>query len=87
MRILVEPPPLSRCELCGGELRLKLIESANPAIGLDNELFVCVDCGREQLYAVSHHNPDPQGGLAAWRTCQALAVSSPSRVGAASRRG
>jgi hypothetical protein len=56
MRILVEPPPSSRCELCGGELRLKLIELANPVIGLDNELFVCVICDREQLYAVSHHN-------------------------------
>jgi uncharacterized protein with PIN domain len=56
MRVLVEPPPSSRCEFCGGELRLKLIESANPAIGLDNELFVCVYCEREQLYPVSHHN-------------------------------
>jgi hypothetical protein len=56
MRILVEPPPSSCCKLCSGELRLKLIESANPAIGLDNEWFVCENCGREQLYAVSHHN-------------------------------
>jgi len=68
MRILVEPPPSSRCELCGGELRLKLIELANPVIGLDNELFVCVKCGHEQSCAVSHnhharhdHNmPDPK---------------------------
>jgi hypothetical protein len=56
MRVLVEPPPSSRCEFCGGELRLKLIEPANPAIGLDNELFVCVSCEREHLYPVSHHN-------------------------------
>jgi hypothetical protein len=56
MRILVEPPPSSCCEFCGGELRLKLIESANPAIGMDHELFVCVNCEREQLYLVSHHN-------------------------------
>ena len=56
MRILVEPPPSSRCELCRGELRLKLIESAHPAIGLDIELFVCENCDREQVYEVSHHN-------------------------------
>lgn len=56
MRILVEPPPSSRCGLCGGELRLKRIESSGPAIGLDRELSVCVDCDREQSYAVSHHN-------------------------------
>ena len=56
MRILVEPPPSARCELCYGELRLKLIESANPALDLDNEIFVCVNCDRAQLYAVSHHN-------------------------------
>ena len=62
MRILVEPPPSSCCEFCGGELRLKLIESANPNFDLDNEIFVCVNCGREQLYAVSHHNRT--GGLA-----------------------
>ena len=53
MRILVEPPPSSRCEFCDGELRLKLVEPANPAIGMDHELFVCVNCEREQLYAVS----------------------------------
>jgi hypothetical protein len=56
MRILVEPPPSSRCKLCCGELRLKLIESANPALDLDNEIFVCVICEREQSYTVSHHN-------------------------------
>jgi uncharacterized protein with PIN domain len=56
MRILVEPPPSSCCEFCGGELRLKQIEQANPAIGMDHELFVCVNCEREQLYLVSHHN-------------------------------
>jgi uncharacterized protein with PIN domain len=56
MRILVEPPPSARCERCCSELRLKLIESANPALVLDNEIFVCVNCDRAQLYAVSHHN-------------------------------
>ena len=70
MRTLVEPPPLSRCELCGGELRLKAIEPANreldePAnrtLNLDNEILVCVNCGHEQSNIVKHdHNmPAPK---------------------------
>ena len=53
MRALVQPPPSSRCELCGGELRFKLIEPANRVYGLDNEIFVCVNCGHEQMYVVA----------------------------------
>ena len=62
MRTLVEPPPSSRCHLCGGELRFKLIESANRSLDLDNEIFVCGKCGLEQSYTVSHHHnmPDPK---------------------------
>ena len=65
MRTLVEPPHSSRCELCGGELRLKQIESANRTLDLDNEIFICVKCDREQACIVSHnHNvrrvPDPK---------------------------
>ena len=65
MRPLVEPPPSSRCDLCGGELRLKHIESANRALDLDNEIFVCAKCGREQSCTVSHshtlrHMSDPK---------------------------
>jgi uncharacterized protein with PIN domain len=65
MRTLVEPPHSSRCELCGGELRLKQIESANRTLDLDNEIFVCVKCGHEQSKTVSHnhtarHMPDPK---------------------------
>jgi uncharacterized protein with PIN domain len=57
MRTLVEPPPSSRCDICGGELRLKQIESANRTLDLDNEIFVCVKCGREQACTVGHrHN-------------------------------
>ena len=29
MRTLVQPPPSSQCDLCGGELRLKKVELAN----------------------------------------------------------
>ena len=56
MRTLVEPPPSSRCDLCGGELRLKQIESANRTLDLDNEIFVCVKFGHEQSYTVSHNH-------------------------------
>jgi hypothetical protein len=65
MRTLVDPPFSSRCDLCGGELRLKQIELANRTLDLDNEIFVCVMCGREQSCTVSHnhnarHTPDPK---------------------------
>lgn len=65
MRTLVEPPPSSRCNVCGGELRLKQVESANRALDLDSEIFVCIKCGREQSCTVSRdrnvrHTPDPK---------------------------
>jgi hypothetical protein len=68
MRTLVQPPPSSRCELCGGELRLKRVESGNSTLDLDKEIFVCAKCGHEQSCTVSHnhqarhdHNmPDPK---------------------------
>jgi hypothetical protein len=59
MRTLVQPPPSSHCDLCDGELRLKLIESANRALDLDREIFVCVKCGREQSITVSHEHTAP----------------------------
>lgn len=59
MRTLVEPPPSSRCNLCGGELLFKLIESANHTLDLDNEIFVCVQCGREHSYIVRHDRRMP----------------------------
>ena len=55
MRTLVEPPPSSRCDKCGGELRLKLIEPANRTHDLDNQIFVCAKCGGGQLCTVSHN--------------------------------
>jgi uncharacterized protein with PIN domain len=54
MRTLVQPPPSSRCDLCGSELRLKQVDSANRTLDLDNEIFVCTKCGREQAYTVKH---------------------------------
>jgi hypothetical protein len=65
MRTMVEPPPSSRCKLCGGELRLKQIEVASRSLELDCEIFVCARCGREQSCTMSHnhtvrHMPDPK---------------------------
>jgi hypothetical protein len=65
MRTLVEPPPSSHCDVCGGELRLKQIESTDPTLDLDNEIFVCEKCSRETTYTVSHsqnarRTPDPK---------------------------
>jgi hypothetical protein len=37
-------------------LRLKQIESANHTLDLDNEVFVCIKCGREQLCTVTHNH-------------------------------
>ena len=62
MRTLIQPPPWSRCDLCGGQLRLKLIEPANRTLDLENEIFACANCGRERSYTVDHdHNrPHPK---------------------------
>ena len=62
MRALAEPPPSSRCNLCGGELLLKRIEVANRTLDLDNQIFVCANCGREESYIVArdHNTPHTQ---------------------------
>ena len=59
MRALMQPPPRSRCDLCGGELRLKMIEPASRMFGLENETFVCTNCERERSYTVSHDHNKP----------------------------
>jgi hypothetical protein len=56
MRAITQPPPSSRCEKCGGELRLKQIEVADRGLDLEYEIFVCANCGREQSLTVSHNN-------------------------------
>lgn len=64
MRTLVQPPPSLRCELCGGELRLKLIEPADPTFDLENEIFACANCGHEQSYIVTHDHYMPHSKVA-----------------------
>ena len=54
MRSLVEPPPSLRCT-CGGELRLKLIETAG-IFRKQREIFVCTDCSRERTF-LADQNP------------------------------
>ena len=39
MRTITQPPPVSRCEQCGGELRLKRIEAADRGLDLEYEIF------------------------------------------------
>lgn len=54
MRPLVEPPPSLRCK-CGGELRLKLIETAG-TFRKQREILVCTDCSRERTF-LTDQNP------------------------------
>ena len=62
MRNLVQPPPSLQCDLCNGELRLKLIETTDKVLDLDAEMFVCAKCGHEQSYVVRHdHYSKPYG--------------------------
>ena len=62
MRPLVAPPPVLRCQ-CGGELRLKQVESDREQ-GRQSETFACLNCGRERTFAVS---PDPYVPASAYR--------------------
>ena len=54
MRKLVNPPPWSRCGLCSGEMRLKLIVPAGRTCDLESEIFVCANCGHERTFTVMH---------------------------------
>jgi Zn finger protein HypA/HybF involved in hydrogenase expression len=56
MRTITQPPPSCHCDQCGGELRLKLIAPANRTLDLENEIFVCANCGRERSCIVSHNH-------------------------------
>jgi hypothetical protein len=47
--------PSLRC-MCGGELRLKLIEPAVRNLGKQREIFVCTNCSREQTF-LADQNP------------------------------
>jgi DNA-directed RNA polymerase subunit RPC12/RpoP len=54
MRNLVEPLPSTHCERCGGELLFKKIETDDPALDLEVQIFVCARCGREHSRRLIH---------------------------------
>jgi len=56
MRNLVQPPPSMHCDLCDGELRLKLIKPENSVLDMDAQIFVCAKCGHEYSYVVGHNH-------------------------------
>jgi uncharacterized protein with PIN domain len=60
MRTLVQPPPSMHCDRCSGELRLKLVESANRTLDLENQILVCANCGRELSCIVEHDKFAPR---------------------------
>jgi uncharacterized protein with PIN domain len=59
MRTITQPPPSSRCEQCGGELRLKRTETADRGLGLEYEIFVCANCGYEKSLVVNRDRKRP----------------------------
>ena len=54
MRNLVEPLPSTHCEHCNGELLFKRIETDDPALDIEVQIFVCAECGHEQSHTVTH---------------------------------
>ena len=65
MRTLVQPPPSSHCDLCGGELRLKKVESDTRELDWEDEVLVCVNCGHELSCTVAHNHTAPHAKVAA----------------------
>ena len=65
MRTLIQPPPSSHCDQCGGELRLKRIKPGDEGFDLDREIFVCANCGHELSYIVPHNHTAPHAKVAA----------------------
>jgi uncharacterized protein with PIN domain len=51
MRRMLEPPPSSRCDHCGGVLTFKCVEPAHSVFGVTRNVYVCVACRREHVFA------------------------------------
>jgi hypothetical protein len=62
MRVLVQPPPSQRCEICNGELRFKAIRKDAANFDVDVQAFVCIKCGHERVFNAPH---EPYGARAA----------------------
>jgi hypothetical protein len=50
MRRIVEPPPSSQCDGCGGQLKLKRVETNGTCLALAKNIFACEKCGKERLF-------------------------------------
>jgi hypothetical protein len=50
VRRIVEPPPSSQCDRCGGQLKLHRIDTASSVPGLNRQIFACAKCGNERLF-------------------------------------
>jgi rRNA maturation endonuclease Nob1 len=64
MRTLTQPPPSLHCELCGGELRLKLIDLADRQFDLEKQVWACAKCGHEQSYTAARDRYMPDSKAA-----------------------
>ena len=64
MRPMTTPPPSSHCEKCRGEMQLKKVEVAEGGLDLEREIFVCANCGHEQLLTVCHDRKTPHPKIA-----------------------
>ena len=60
MRNLVQPPRSLHCALCESELRFVRIESDDPVLDMEVEIFVCVKCGREHSRRMIHDRYAPR---------------------------
>jgi Zn finger protein HypA/HybF involved in hydrogenase expression len=60
MRKFTEPPPSSRCERCGGHLKLKRVETANTVLGMNAQVFACSKCGGERSFVAQRDLYAPQ---------------------------
>ena len=54
MRNLVQPLPSTHCEHSDGELLFKQIETDDPALDIEVQIFVCAECGREHSRKLIH---------------------------------
>jgi hypothetical protein len=50
VRRIVEPPPSSQCDGCGGQLKLKRVETNGTCLALTKNIFACTKCGKERLF-------------------------------------
>ena len=51
MRTMVDPPPMSRCPHCGGQLKLKSVDMTYANVGLKQTIYACGNCGQEPAFA------------------------------------